>query len=324
MTRPLRLQYENAAYHIISRGNLGSDIFLDDRDRLVFIIKANRAFEKYSTTCFVYCLMSNHYHLFLRTEQASISRCMHLLNSSYANWYRVKHKTKGAIFQDRYKSILVEEDSYAIELSAYIHLNPVRANIVKNPLDSRWSSYRHYQGLSNSPLRRFDSSLILQYFGKTGEAARLEYHKYVMEHIQMKNPMEKMPVEFQGKVLGSERYLEKYKEKTREIGLLREIPETRMASTGQKLLECAEVLSLISKEFKVEPAEILKRERNNNFRQLLIYVLKKDTPHSLKQIGGFLGMDYSAVSIAAKRFEKQLICEPALKELLRRAEAALA
>jgi putative transposase len=192
MSRPLRLQFENACYHVISRGNRQENIFLSERDRRVFLKKADETFEKYSVICFAFCLMGNHFHIFLKTPLANLSQCMHQLNSSYANWFRKKYSAVGPLFQDRFKSILVEEESYATELSAYIHLNPVRANIVQNPTEYSWSSYGIYQDLRKSPIRRFDKDFILSYFGTSPEIARSEYHKFVMERIHMKNPMTNM------------------------------------------------------------------------------------------------------------------------------------
>jgi putative transposase len=323
MTRPLRLQFPDALYHVISRGNLGSDIFLDDRDRHVFLIKLDLALEKYSATCFAYCLMSNHFHLFLRTDRANLSTIMHQLNSSYANWYRTKHKTVGAIFQDRYKSILVERDAYANELSAYIHLNPVRAGIVQNPMESRWSSYRIYHGLMKSPLIRLDPVFILQYFGATPRTAIKAYHEFVMDHIRMKNPMDEMPAELQGRVLGDSQFREAFKAKAREVGRMREISETRAEDGTERLSECDGILRRLSAEFDVAEVELLRKRKDNVFRKLLIYILKKRSSCSLRQIGSFVGMDYAAVSIASRRFEKQMEARPELASMAQRAESVI-
>ena len=99
MARPLRLSFENAVYHIMARGNRGESIFYSDGDKKVFIDKMNEAFEKYSFICYAYCLMDNHYHLFLKTPFANISEGMHYLNASYANWFRAKHKLVGVVFR---------------------------------------------------------------------------------------------------------------------------------------------------------------------------------------------------------------------------------
>ncbi len=122
--------------------------------------------------------MSNHYHLLIETPDANLSKAMHDLNASYANWYRSKYNLIGSIFQGRYKAILVEKDEYILVLSAYIHLNPVRAGIVKDPEAYLWSSFRCYSGKSKAPhfLYMFD---ILEKF-KT----KKDYQKYVIDLLR--------------------------------------------------------------------------------------------------------------------------------------------
>jgi putative transposase len=312
------LQFENAIYHVISRGNRKENIFLGDRDRWVFLKKADKIFEKYSVICFAYCLMGNHFHLFLRTPLANLSPFMHNLNSAYANWHRTKHGTSGPLFQDRFKSILVERDFYATELASYIHLNPVRAGIVNTPLDSTWSSYRIYHGLMTSPIRNLDSTFILDYFGRTREKARKEYHKFVMEHIHMKNPMMRMPEKLKGSILGSDKFIDLIRSKIESAGRQREVPETR--PLPEIALDCAEILSRLSTLFEIRREEFFVRRKNNLFRRLLICILKKNAGCPLKTIGEFLGMDYAAVSMAAKRFEDRVKKDPVARDCFRRAE----
>jgi len=91
--------------------------------------------------------MDNHYHLLVETKKANISKIMHAFQSSYANWFRVRHRLNGSIFQSRYKSVVVENMDYLLHLSAYIHLNPVRAKMAEKPEDYIWSSYLNYLGL---------------------------------------------------------------------------------------------------------------------------------------------------------------------------------
>ncbi len=101
----------------------------------------NETFENYSFTCYAYCLMDNHYHLFIKTLLPNVADRMHYLNTSFSNWFKAKHKIVGLVFQGRYKSILVEERAYSVKLSSYIHLDPVRARIIDNLKGYEWSSY---------------------------------------------------------------------------------------------------------------------------------------------------------------------------------------
>ena len=144
MARPIRIEYEHAFYHVVSRAHRRENIFRRDLDRKKFLEKLEQTVERHRLKIQVYVLMSNHYHLLIETPDANLSKAMHDLNASYANWYRSEYNLIGSIFQGRYKAILVEKDEYILVLSAYIHLNPVRAGIVKDPEAYLWSSFRCY------------------------------------------------------------------------------------------------------------------------------------------------------------------------------------
>ncbi|MFH1777795.1 MAG: transposase [Candidatus Omnitrophota bacterium] len=130
MTIPYRLQGENCCYYITSRGDGRKDIYKTETDYLKFPEYIQKGKERYQFYLYAYVLMTNHYHLLIETTQANISRIMQYLNTSYTTYYNVKKKKSGHLFQGRYKSILVEKDNYFLELSRYIHLNPVRAKLV--------------------------------------------------------------------------------------------------------------------------------------------------------------------------------------------------
>ena len=201
MARALRLSFENAFYHITARGIRKENIFYSDKDKKVFLDKINETFNKYSFVLYAYCLMDNHYHLFIKTPFANISQGMHYLNTSYANWFKAKHKLTGSIFQGRYKSILVDEDSYALVLSAYIHLNPLRAGMVDNIEDYPFSSFLDYIGKRN-PFIVLDMSLILNKSSNNPEEAKKKYKQFVIENADLKNPIEKS---YKNIALGSEK-----------------------------------------------------------------------------------------------------------------------
>ena len=125
MSRPLRLQYEDASYHVMSRATRREKLFNHPTDKDHFISIMEKAFQRYGIICYAYCLLDNHYHLFIRTLFPNLSKAMHTIHCSYGTWIRNKYKLPGAIFQGRYKSIIVDSDSYAIQLATYIHLNPL-------------------------------------------------------------------------------------------------------------------------------------------------------------------------------------------------------
>lgn len=149
MARPYRLQAENCLYHITSRGNDRKKIFTGEQDYQKFQEYLKAAKDKFGFHLYAYCLMGNHYHLFLEINQPNLSRIMQYINTSYSAYYNVKRRRFGHFFQGRFKSILVEADGYFLELTRYIHLNPVRAKIVDSPEKYRWSSYNAY--INNKP-----------------------------------------------------------------------------------------------------------------------------------------------------------------------------
>ena len=150
MTRPLRIEYPNAVYHVTSRGNARNKIFLGDQDRENFLAVLDAVVKRYNWLCHAYCLMDNHYHLMIETPDANLSRGMRQLNGVYTQKYNWWHSKTGHIFQGRYKAILVEKENYLLELCRYVVLNPVRANMVDKPEEWKWSSYGATAGLTKS------------------------------------------------------------------------------------------------------------------------------------------------------------------------------
>lgn len=146
MARTLRLEFEGALYHITSRGNRRETIYEtpDDRERFLEILGGVR--EKYNWLCHAYCLMGNHYHLLIETPEANLSKGMRQLNGVYTQCFNKAHARVGHVFQGRYKAILVEKETYLLELARYIVLNPVRAGMVSSPSEWPWSSYRATAG----------------------------------------------------------------------------------------------------------------------------------------------------------------------------------
>ncbi len=144
MTRPLRLAYKGALYHVHARGNERRKIFFTNRDYEKFKGYLTRAIEKYQCLIHCYVLMRNHFHLIIETPGANISNVKHYISGSNTTYINIKRGRNGHLFQGRYKSVLVDKDSYLMELSRYIHLNPVRAKMVEKPEEYSYSSYISY------------------------------------------------------------------------------------------------------------------------------------------------------------------------------------
>ncbi|MED4227920.1 transposase [Neobacillus cucumis] len=174
MSRKHRVWFPGAKYHITSRGNRRSSIFYDDFDReayFQFLEEARCYFPFYLHT---YCLMTNHIHLQIETIHHHPKDMMKMLNSRYAMYFNKRHNLVGHVFQGRYGAELIDSKDYLLDVSRYIHLNPVEANMVKSPSDYRWSSYAAY--ISDYVNPHITTTKILSHFR---EPQKEHYRKFV-------------------------------------------------------------------------------------------------------------------------------------------------
>jgi putative transposase len=178
MARPLRLEYPGALYHVTARGNERKSIFRSDADRKAFLSILSQAVDRYRLVVHAYVLMQTHYHLLLETQEANLSLAMRHLNGVYTSYFNRTYRRAGHLFQGRFKAILVEKECYLLELSRYIHLNPVRMKKRVGLARYGWSSYRDYVGERRAPgwLHCED---VLEYFGRSRAQAQRAYRGYV-------------------------------------------------------------------------------------------------------------------------------------------------
>jgi len=181
MARKVRIEYPGAFYHVMARGNRKAAIFKDDKDKSRFLQKLLDYKERYGFILYAYILMKNHIHLLIETKDVALSKIMQGLLQSYTQWYNGKYRVVGHLFQGRYKAILCDKGRYLLNLIRYIHLNCVRAGLVKDPSGYRWSSHRIYLGLEGSDL--VDTNFVLSQFGKVRKKARALYDEFVREWL---------------------------------------------------------------------------------------------------------------------------------------------
>ncbi|TXC85949.1 transposase [Metabacillus litoralis] len=164
MSRQHRPWYKGAIYHTFSRGNRRGDLFLDDADRQKYFSLLLETRKLYPYTLHSYCLMTNHTHLLIETDQHHIGLIMKNINFRYAIYFNKKYNLEGHVFQGRYGSALIESAAKFLNTTRYIHLNPVEANITKNPEDYKWSSYNSY--ITNTPNELISKNKTLSLFMK--------------------------------------------------------------------------------------------------------------------------------------------------------------
>lgn len=187
MARPLRIEFPGAVYHVMARGNDRAAIFRDDEDRQAFVDNLGRCAERFDWRIWAYCLMDNHYHLLLETRKGNLCRGMRQVNGVYTQAFNRRHERVGHVLQGRYKAILVDKDSYLLELSRYIVLNPVRAAQVKSALDWPWSVYRAVLGKVPAPAWLAVSDTLALFHRHSGPARRA-YARFVEEGLKASDP----------------------------------------------------------------------------------------------------------------------------------------
>ena len=161
MPRKPRLIVENGVYHVISRGISEIEIFKEDNDYIYFLKILEVESKKYLIDIFSYCLMKTHYHMLLKIKQPTLSNFIQVINTKYAKYYNLKYFRIGNLFIHRFKSYLINDENYLLNVSRYIHLNPVEANIVIDPEDYRWSSYRCYLSPEKPESSNVNTEIIL-------------------------------------------------------------------------------------------------------------------------------------------------------------------
>lgn len=276
MARPLRIEFEGAVYHVTSRGNAKKDIFEDDVDREVFLKVLDEVIKRFNWLCHAYCLMNNHYHLLIETPEGNLSKGMRQLNGVYTQRHNHRHNKTGHVFQGRYKAILIDKESYLLEVSRYVVLNPVRAMLVKRPDDWKWSSYLATAGIAKTP-EYLTTDWILGRFGNNKAEAELRYREFVMNGIKKEeSPWKRL----QGQVLlGDERFIERFSDLLSKKRDIREIPRYQRYASRPPLEE-------LFKDTEIEKNKRDKRICDAHIRY----------GYTLKEIAEYLGIHYTTVS----------------------------
>lgn len=277
MSRPLRIEYPGALYHITSRGNARSDIYLTKEDRHIFLKILEQVSERYHWQCYAWCLMTNHYHLVIETAEANLSRGMRQLNSFYTQTFNRTHHRVGHLFQGRYKALLIDKDSYLLEVIRYVLLNPVRANMVKTAGQYPWSSYRAMINKVNAP-NCLAKAWVLSQFGKREAAAQKHFINYIQEAKNQSPLWEQLRQQL---YLGDEQFVQQQKQYSLEKDLS-EIPRIQHRPLTKSLRD-------IATEYP---------ERND-----AIYAAYATGAFSQKEIAEYYNLHYSTVSKIIKKSE---------------------
>ncbi|MGB9499639.1 MAG: transposase [Dissulfuribacterales bacterium] len=230
MSRARRVEFEGALYHVLARGNARQDIFMDDRDRLLFIDLIGEMAVRFEIDVYAWVLMGNYYHLLLKTNRANLPKSMQWFGANYTRKYNIRHKRSGHLFQGRFKSFLIENDLYLMRLSCYIHRNPLRAGIVKRLADYPWSSYPVY-AYGKKSLVWLKTELILSFFTGDQKIKIQAYRKKVQFYAhEEKNLWEDFR---HGLFFGTLEFVEKMGKNICPIHLIKSSPSNAIPSVLQ-------------------------------------------------------------------------------------------
>ena len=295
MARPWRIQFPDAVYHISARGNRRMDIFLDQQDRATFLQLLGEAARRFHVQIFAFCLMTNHYHLFLRTRKANLAASLHWLNAVYTMRFNRRHRLTGHLFQGRYQSVLVTEEAHWLHLSFYIHYNPVRAGLAGDPAAYPWSSFRDYI----EPRPRYpwlDPGPILAAYGD-GAKARRHYHR---ESLMLSGKALPFGDDFRGVVIwGSRETVKKMITAHRPSGQVQTVPDFRRSLKRETDLD--REVAKVAAAFQVAPGELKRKRRNFPPRSALFYHLVENCGFSISQTAVAMGVQVSSASMAVRR-----------------------
>ncbi|TFH06570.1 MAG: transposase [Candidatus Atribacteria bacterium] len=278
MARPLRIEYEGAVHHVTSRGNARAEIFRDDDDRNLFLEILSEVVTRYCWSCHGYCLMSNHYHLLIETPSPSLSRGMQLLNGIYTQKFNRQNKKSGHVFQGRFKAILVEKESYLLELARYVVLNPVRARMVHSASDWPWSNYLATCGQSEAPEFLETDWTLSQFDAKRARAIRAYRHFVGQGHgLAVWDGLRA------GSLMGSDAFVEHLRP------LLRDMP------LDPNVLRREHDVARPSLE------DLFSTMSDKATRDELIYRATRTHHYKLQEVGDHLGLHFSTISVIANR-----------------------
>lgn len=276
MARPLRIEYAGALYHVTSRGNRQEAIYLNDQDRQDFLSILRQVCERFNWLVHAYCLMDNHYHLLIETPEANLSKGMRQLNGVYTQTSNRNNNRFGHVFQGRFKGILVEKETYLLELARYIVLNPVRARMVRHAKEWPWSSFGSTAGDCPAP-EWLTTDSILSAFGKRKSRAQKKYRQFVEQDQGQQELWKQLKNQV---FLGTDAFVERLQKNIENDKDLSEVPQSQR---------------------RRKPRPIVHYEKRGKDRDEAIINAYKSGGYSMKELGDYFGLHYSRISRIVNR-----------------------
>jgi len=289
MARPLRIDYPGAIHHVFFRGNRKENIFEDKKDRIQFLEFLLNAKRRYGVKVHSYCLMNNHVHLLIEGGSVQIGNFMRLLLTNYVQYFNRRWNHVGYLLQDRYKSILVDKDSYLLTLVKYIHLNPVREGLCKLPEKYIWSSHIEYLGLREPVV---DTEFVLPLFKNIKD-----YEKFIREG---ETSIPRSTSYKMYKFYGDDKFINKALNK---ISL-----QKRRDGYKRKEISYEEVESFIEDKFS-KTLRSLMPHKDTDIKRPVVVILRDRLHWTLKKVSDLLRVNVNAISYLYRTSDKEHILE---------------
>jgi len=307
MSRPLRLEFPGALFHVFARGNRKETIFRDDLDRKTFLNFLGESVNRFGWILTAYALMPNHFHLVVQLTIETLSRGMHWLNGRYSQAFNKRHGCVGHVFQGRFKSLLVEKESYALDIVRYVVLNPVKAHIVARPEDYLWSSHRAALGQAETPSWLAIDDLLIQ-FAPQRELATALYRQFVDEGIDSASNLWQQSVG--GTYLGSEKWLKSIQE---QIDLM---PRSSEHPTSYRVvddLSLSSIIATVAEAFGIDKVRLI-YGREQDARMVAAWIGSRHALSTGAEIATALGLKSSShASMLVRRCEGELRANAVLR-----------
>jgi REP element-mobilizing transposase RayT len=315
VARPLRLEYPGALWHVTNRGVEQRNIYLDDLDRRHFLRLLQQAIAEYRWQLLAWVLLSNHYHLLFRTPDTNLSLGMKDLDGDYASDFNERHRRVGHLFQGRFKSHLVDSETYLLQVARYIVLNPVRARMVEAPGQWFWSSYRATAGLVAVP-PWLDPIPVLDYFNPSDRAAAMDgYRQFVAAGVgQEASPWENLVA---NAFLGGAAFLQNVEERIRARKCSDQHPREQRefrANTLETVRQAVESLGIVS---RWPPGA------GSDVRALFVLLAERFTNATRALIGRQIGITGAGVAYLIRVSEARLQADQTFAALVRDGESRL-
>lgn len=298
MARKPRIHIPGGLYHVILRGNGGQPVFLSDEDRYRFYLLLQEGTCRFGYRVHAFCLMTNHIHLVLQAGSIPLSLGMQNLSFRYTRWVNLREKRMGHLFQGRFKSVLVDGDSYLLELIRYIHLNPVRAGMVDSPGKYRWSSHFAYLGKELLPWLTTD--WMFSQFGKTLTKARAGYKSFILDGMKEERRPEFYGGKEDSRVLGDDGFVDNC------LASLGDIPIR---------LTVEEIIDRVGSSYNIEVATLQSKSQQrttSEARAVVGWLAREFDCATLSEVGRHFSRDVGSISSAVRRLAARMGGEPDL------------